>query len=422
MKRKVDKVFLIVSVVVGIVLGIVEDALYKNKIIEFNSRIPCITLYLFVFALILGIIILFKGLRNSTFVNFGKVMTLTLIATIAFVGCSALFEFLYELGGDKPKQNQATELQYVFLIDDSGSMSGNDPDDKRYDAVEEIVKNLTPTNKFAVYNFADVTNCLTAMGTTNSSVYKFNDFVPTVGGGTYMINAIQDVIEEVCGNNNVHTKIIALTDGAPSDAIFGKYSKMVRKCIEQGASVSSVGFGNPDENFLKELANSTGGVYVFSNNIASLTTDLETIVNAQTLPLGKNRDLLGYRLDSTYDSFLYGFLRVLFLILLGLLWTVIKMLLVGEKKFTQSSAIVSIILCSLAAILCEVLLLVGVDHTIVRILFCALWACTLIPEAIYQKTNLGNSLHSGQGNRNTGDLMNDFNAKSQEVGGPKSFL
>ena len=143
MKRKFDKIFLIISIVIGIVLGVVEEILYKNEIINFNSRIPCITLYLFIFALILGIILLFKGLRNSIYVNFGKVMFLTLIATIAFVGVSALFEFLYELGGDKPKQHQASELQYVFLIDDSGSMDGNDPDDRRYDAVEAIVRNLT---------------------------------------------------------------------------------------------------------------------------------------------------------------------------------------------------------------------------------------------------------------------------------------
>ena len=74
MKRKTDKIFLIVSIVIGAILGVVEEVLYKNEIIDFSSRIPCITLYLFVFALILGIILLFKGLRNSTYVNFGKVM------------------------------------------------------------------------------------------------------------------------------------------------------------------------------------------------------------------------------------------------------------------------------------------------------------------------------------------------------------
>jgi len=422
MKRKIDKVFLIISIVIGIILGVVEEILYKNEIIEFNSRIPCITLYLFVFALILGIILLFKGLRNSTYVNFGKVMLLTLVATIAFVGCSALFEFLYELGGDKPKQHQASELQYVFLIDDSGSMDGNDPDDRRYDAVESIVRNLTPTTQFAVYTFENETHCLTPMDSTNSSTYRFNHSIPSSGGGTYMITAIEDAMKDVCGKDDVHTKVIALTDGQPSDDGFGRYSKLVRECVKEGVSVSSVGFGSPDESFLKELANSTGGTYVFSDNISSLTTNLETIVNAQTLPLGKNRDLLGYRLDSTYDSFLYGFLRVLFLILLGILWTIIKLLLVGERKFTQSSAVLSVILCSLAAILAEILLTVGLEDGPVRIMFCAMWACTLIPEAIYEKANFGNSLHSGQGSRNTGDLMNDFNTKSQEVGGPKSFL
>ncbi len=422
MKRKIDIVFLIVSTIIGVVLGVLEEFLYKNNIIEFKSRIPCIMLYLLAFVLILGIILLFKGLRNSTYVNFGKVMALTLVATVAFVGCSALFEFLYELGGDKPKQLQATELQYVFLIDDSGSMDSNDNENKRYDAVESIIRSMTPTNQFAVYTFENQTSCITPINSKNSQNYSLSKPSGNNGGGTYMISAIDQAIDEVADRSNKHTKIIVLTDGAPSDNGFGRYNRIVKKAIKENTSISSVGFGSPNEQFLTDLAKNTGGVYVFSDNISSLTGNLETIVNAQTLPLGKNRDLLGYRLDSTSDSFLYGFLRVLFLILLGILWSVIKLLLVGEKKFTQSSAVLSIALCSIAAILCEVMLIFGLSDNFVRILFCAMWACTLIPENVYEKVNFGNSLHSGQGNRNSMDLMNDFNTKSQEVGGPKSFL
>lgn len=422
MKRKVDKVFLIISTIIGIVLGVIEEFLYKNNIIEFKSRIPCIMLYLFAFALILGVILLFKGLRNGTYVNFGKVMLLTLISAIVFVGCSALFEFLYELGGDKPQQFQTSELQYAFLIDDSGSMGSNDGENKRYDAVEDIIRNMTSTNKFSVYRFADKVSCDTPLESIQSSTYRMSNNLNTVGGGTNLMAAINQVIDDIAESSNRHTKIIVLTDGAPTDNVFGRYNKTVKNAIRNNTSISSVGFGDPNEQFLTDLAANTGGVYVFSDNISSLTTDLETIVNAQTLPLGKNRDLLGYRLDSTSDSFLYGFLRVLFLILLGILWSVIKLLLVGEKKFTQYSAVLSGALCSVAAILCEIMLLFGLVDNIVRVVFCAMWACTLIPENVYEKTNFGNSLHSGQGNRNSMDLINDFNNKAQEVGGPKSFL
>ena len=422
MKRKFDKVFLIISVAVGIVLGIVEEVLYKNEIIDFDSRVLCIALYLFVFVLITGVIIFFKGLRNSAYVNLGKVMLLTFLAVIVFAGCSALFEFLYEIGGDKPKQQQASELQYVFLIDNSGSMDGNDPDDRRYDAVETIIRDLTPTNRFAVYAFEDKTHCLTAMGTTNSDTYRVNKTVPITGGGTYMITAVEDEMKDVCGDDDVHTKVIVLTDGQPTDDDFGRYSKLVRECVKEGVSVSSVGFGSPDESFLRELANNTGGMYVFSDSISRLTANIDTVVNSRILPLEKNRDLLGYRLDSTWNSFWYGFLRVLFLILLGLLWTVIKLLLVGEKKFTRLSAVLSGILCSSAAILAEISLYAGAEDRVIRIMFCAMWACTLIPKTIYEKTDFEKSLYSVRGNRNTADLVNDFNNTTQEVGGPKSFL
>lgn len=422
MKRKSDKVFLIISIIIGVVLGITEELVYTNSIIHFKSRILCITVYLFAFALILGLILLFKGLRNSSYVNFGKVMLLTMIAAVVFTGCSALFEYLYEVGGDKPRKFKQSESQYAFLIDDSGSMELNDVRNERYDAVESIIRNMTPTKNFSVYRFADMVVCDTPMESSQSDTYQMSNSLSSVGGGTNLLTAINQVIADITESGKKHTKIIILTDGAPTDFEFSLYNSTIKNAIQNNTAISSVGFGDPYEDFLTDLATNTGGMYVFSDNISSLTANLETVVNAQTLPVGKNRDLLGYRLDLTSDSFLYGFLRVLFLVLLGVLWSVIKLLLIGEKKFTQYSAVLSVVLCSVAAVLCEIMLLFGINSNIVRIIFCAMWACTLIPKNLYEKTNLENSLLSGQRDSSSADLMNDFDNKSQEVGGPKSFL
>ncbi len=422
MKRKTDIVFLIISIVIGIVLGVLEETFYQAGIRFLDSRILTVTIYLFIYALILGIILLFKGLRNGTFVNFGKVMLFTVLAMVAFVGFTALFEFLYELGGNKISQKQASELQYVFLIDDSGSMTSNDEDNLRYDAVEEIIGDMVPTNRFAVYSFSDETFCVTPMESKQSLDYTYEGSEELMGGGTYMLTAIDDAMKDVCNSKNVHTKIIVLTDGVPSDSGLGSEQKLIRNCLKKGASVSSVGFGDADEEFLKELAAGTGGTYVFSDNLENLTDNLDTIVKAQTLPLDANRDLIGYRLDLTYDNFWYGFMRVGFLILLGALWTVIKMLLVGERKFTKSAMVISLVLCSLAAVLCELFMLVGFGGGLVRVLFCGLWACTIIPKNIYMKVDLDNSLHTKKNDGNERSLFDDLNSRSQEVGGPKSFL
>ena len=421
MKRKTDIIFLIVSIIIGIVLGVLEESLYQMGLSFLGNRIMCVTIYLFVYALILGIILLFKGLRNETFANFKRVMGFTVLALVAFVGFTALFEFLYELGGNKISQKQASELQYVFLVDDSGSMSSNDEDNKRYEALEEIIGDMAPTNRFAVYAFANETECITPMESTNSLNYEYH-LADDIGGGTYMLTAIDEIMKDVCNSKKVHTKLIVLTDGEPSDVGLGSEQKLIRNCIKNGMSVSSVGFGEADEEFLQELATCTGGTYVFSDNIENLTNNLDTIVKAQTLPLKANRDLLGYRLDLTYDSFWYGFMRVAFLMLLGGLWTVVKMLLVGERKYTKSAMVISLILCSLAALLCELFMLVGFGGGLVRVLFCGLWACTIIPEKVHKVADLGGNINRDSKDKPGTSLLDDFDSRPKEVGGPKSFL
>ncbi len=422
MKRRINKTFVIISMIIGLVLGIVLEGLYKNNIIDFKSRIACVTLYLLIFVITLGAILLFKSLRDSAFVQRSKVMLISFVTILAFVACTALLEFLYELGGNKVKTLEATELQYVFLIDDSGSMDSNDRQNARGDAVETIIKNMAPTNRFAVYKFESGTYCITAMESANSQSYEFDKRALHSSGGTDMLTAIQDIISDVCKDEAVHTKIIALTDGAPTDDGFGNYSKTVRNCITKGASVSSIGFGSPDEDFLEELARNTGGMYVFSDNITDLINNLETIVETDTLSIGKNRDLLGYRLDATYDKFLYGFMRVAFLIILGLVWTAIKYLLIGETRFTYTAAIISAILCAVAALLCELLLIAGATDSAVRIIFCILWACTLIPEIMCEQTEItSGQLHSKKGVK-TIDVPNKFGQQTKEGGSPKSFI
>lgn len=431
MNRKIDKVFLIISIILGGIIALALNIGYGVSFGGFASRIPVVIIYLTVFVILIGIIIMFKTLRSEAFVNLKKVMSITLAALIAFIGCSALFEFLYELNFVKNKKYDTKNLQYVFLIDDSGSMDGNDPENKRYEAVEQIINNLEPTNEFAVYSFADETKKLTELGSTMSTNYKMPEY-ELYGGGTYMITAINDAIDDVADPKNVHTKMIILTDGVPSDRGFGFlfFSKanddeVISRCRNENTSISSVGFGSPDEEFLTEMADSTGGTYVFSENLSSLVDNLDEIVNSKVNIKDKKRDLLGKREDGTASNVLYVILRILFLSLLGVLWSVIKLLMVGEKKFMRVSLIASIVLCALGAILLEVFTLMGLWAPLVRVIFGMLWGCTVIPikfqikEKLDDTLNRVSSVFDEAGKKSEGD---SFQYNPQEVGGPKSFL
>lgn len=430
MKRKIDVPFIFISILVGLVLGVIMELVF-SRLPEFGT-IPYVITYIMVFAIIMGLVVMLKSIIGEAFVNLGKVLIFVLIGLIALGGCSGLFEYLYELGFAKTETLKGDDVQYIFLIDDSGSMrkdhgyndGENDPDGLRFDAVGEIIRGMEPTDKFAVYAFSNSTKCITEFGSEESEDYEIEDENYTEGGGTYFLSAIQTAIDDVCDENNedVHTKIIVLTDGEPQDAHL--YDDVIDECEDNNVSVSSVGFGDAKESFLERLAEDTDGIFVIDQDLDALTENLETLVQ-RTIPAPEaDRHLLGRRNDATERSGLYIFLRILFLTLLGIIWTVVKLLLVGEKKFMLKSAIWSALLCALAAIVMETSLLFTWGDEVeipVRIAFAALWACTIIPEDFIRGAGLDNRLHTGRSNIG-GTIADDFASKSNGGGDSKSFL
>jgi len=394
MKIKTDKLFLVLSIVFGLIVGIFSETMYEDALCV-ESRIICMVLAMVVFALVMGVIILFKGLLNGAYKNFGKVMMLTLLSFVVFVGSTALLEFLYELEGAM-KINPIDKFQYAFLIDDSGSMYTNDPADERYDAVEKIINNMDSTEDFAVYRFSNYTYCSTPMGSELSDNYVLDKAEVDVGDGTEtnIIGSVDSVVDENAEQSDKHTKVIVLTDGYPSDDRFGKLNSSIKKCLKKNASVSFIGFGSTNNNFLQDYSDNTGGMFVYTDNLDDLVDNLETVVNADTV-LKADRDLLGYRLDSKADSVLYAIMRIIFLMILGGLWTLIKMLLVGERKYTKKGMVVSLVLCSIAAVFVEVMLLMGTAGDVVRVIFYGLWACTIIPVKMYEPIKIEQNLSSG---------------------------
>ena len=393
---KFDKVFLVISLVLGLLLGVLLEPLYDLLVPVIGTRIPLVVIYMSIYMVVLGVVLLIKGLVNGTYVNKGKV---TLLIVNFAVGKSQ---------------------QYVFLLDDSGSMYSNDRNNIRYSAAETIIRNLKPTNMFSVYRFGDKSFCEVEMGTKDSQSYTFS-VTPgaDVGGGTALMTSVKAAINDLPIKRKGHTRIIILTDGDPGDTSKVSINDIANSCEDNNVSVSSVGFGNANGDFLTELAEKTNGIYVFSNDINSLTNQLEAVVNSK---LPSKRDIIGHRFDSKANSFLYGFLRVLFLILLGAIHSVIKMLLVGEKRFTKFAFVMSIVLCAIASVFVELLCMFGIAGYIVRCLMCIMWACTLIPINNYEKIDLGNQLHSEYESGIKSGVASDLTSGRQGGGGPNSFL
>lgn len=375
---KLNKLFLIISLIFSIIYTGLGEIIYR---IDFgiNSRIVNIVLYIIMFAILLSIVLIFRGISKKRYVKIGKLTKTILVLSLCFILLTPLFEFIYELGKGKIEIDKYDDIQYVYLIDDSGSMSSNDENNDRYIAVEEIIRNMDKTDAFAVYRFADKAECVTELGSITSDNYRFNLQVLNIGGSTNLLSSINNIIKEI-ETRRINTKIIVLTDGSPSDNYFGKYNKVIKNCIKNNVSVSAVGFGSPNEKFLDDLAKSTGGIYVYSDSVDQLQNSLATVVDTVTASVSNNRDLLGYRLDYKAYNVLYILMRIIFLSILGVIWSMIKISLIGETLYADMVLKIMGLITCVAAVLLEVLLLVGVPDLLVRMLFCISWSITLIPQ------------------------------------------
>lgn len=378
MDFKLNKLFLIISLIFAVVYGILGEIIYK---IDFgtSSRIGNVVLYIIMFAVLFSLILIFRGITKRRYVKVGKLIKTILVLSLCFMILTPLFEFIYELGKGKIEIDKYDDIQYVYLIDDSGSMSTNDENNDRYIAVGNIINNMDTTDAFAVYRFANKAECVTGMGSTTSNNYKFNSQALNIGGSTNLLSSINDIIKNI-DTRKINTKIIVLTDGSPSDNYFGKYNRVIKNCIKNNVSISAVGFGSPNERFLDDLAKSTGGVYVYSDSVDQLQNSLTAVVDTVTSSVSNNRDLLGYRLDSKAYNVLYILMRIIFLSILGIIWSMIKISLIGETLYADRILKIMGLLTCIAAVLIEVLLLVGVPELLVRMLFCILWSITLMPQ------------------------------------------
>ena len=284
-----------------------------------------------------------RGDRGGSFSSdlLGPILIVAGVA-VAYFGVSLLFEFLYELG----KQKFVEPTSYIFVIDDSGSMQGTDPNYKRVQAIHDIMADSDPDMEYAVYSFTDNLTLLKNMSTWNESDYfAFNSY-----GGTDIIGALSGVMDDLESgriHGGDHPRILLLSDG--NSYSFGK-KDVVKRCRDRGVSISTVSFPRSNS-LLKFLANKTGGIYIDSNNTDKLNEKMEEAVTTSA-----SRDLLSFRYVEKSDG-LYAFLRILFLIILGVIWSGFKYVISSNNESGIPSIvilIVSSILCLIAAVLMEI--------------------------------------------------------------------
>ena len=208
------------SVIAGVAAWIgcyfIYTEYYNALPVPFLVGIMCAALFFLLFITVwIGSVVSGAFDKNSVlYANAGRMLGYLLIGTLGVLLLSSLLEFLYELS---PKHKEIEATSYIFILDESGSMSMNDPDGLRYQAIPEIMKEENAGFPYMVYTFSDDTQIAREMGPFDD---EYNEIPIKSDGETTIFGTVIKVLNDYKNgvwDGGANPKIIFLTDGAATD-------------------------------------------------------------------------------------------------------------------------------------------------------------------------------------------------------------
>ena len=389
-----------VSIVTGIIAWFLGNSLYSSMV-DLVPRPMVIGIVFAVLYVLLLIVVVIVAMIQHEYQ--GKLMPLLLAllpGTLAVLAISTLFQFIYGLNL-RPQMTKPSS--YVFIIDDSGSTFDTDPGQLRYKAIEDVLAGEDASIPYMIYSFASSTEIVREMGPRVSGEQ------PLIGessGGTYIKEALQTAINDYRSgvwDGGDAPKFVLLTDGYASDIdLFHPVKGVLEEYVDEGFSISTVGLGDADDSLMADIAETTGGVYISVSDAAELSNAMTTAART-----GSIRDLVTAR-HMRKLNFLYGFLRILFITLIGTLMGGLIAFAYGNQDSYFVSTIASAVLSLIGALIME--LFTGVLHFNDKFVWLILWiflAATILLKRYKRIQNIVNLYQRDDGL--DGDY-NDYNS------------
>jgi len=185
-----------------------------------------------------------------------------------------------------------TDIEIVFVIDDSISMEWNDSSNERLAVARTLIDKLPSESKIGLVRFyggSPRTQALTPALTTDKEAVKnflTEDYFWSYGG-TDMYNGIQKAfpLYESTDDKTLRMMIV-LSDGATSDS--NLHSTVITVANENNIRIYTVGLGNSTSYFnsyMKPLANDTGATFYLASDasqLADIYKDISEKIDIET--------------------------------------------------------------------------------------------------------------------------------------------
>lgn len=193
-----------------------------------------------------------------------------------------------ELQGISRVNNE--NVNYILVIDNSGSMTGNAMRDART-AASDFITRMGKTNKVSVVTFNDDINTVVDFSTnhekTKEEILKIE---AKSDSGTILYDATYKAIEMVSLQPESRAAVILLTDGKDVNSIGKPYSfhtaeDVINLAKSAGVPVYGIGVGEAvDQNVMKRISTMSGGYALYTSNsskIDDLFSRIQELLNSE---------------------------------------------------------------------------------------------------------------------------------------------
>ncbi len=181
-------------------------------------------------------------------------------------------------------------VNYILVIDTSGSMSGSAMRDART-AASDFVSRMGETNKVSVITFNNDINTVVDFSTnhekTKEEILKIE---AKSDSGTILYDAAYKAIELVSLQPESRAAVILLTDGKDVNSIGKPYSfhtaeDVINIAKSAGVPVYGIGVGQAvDQNVMKRISTMSGGYALYTSNsskIDDLFSRIQELLNSE---------------------------------------------------------------------------------------------------------------------------------------------
>jgi Ca-activated chloride channel family protein len=183
-----------------------------------------------------------------------------------------LAEILPDPRARDQEQKRESRLNLTLILDHSNSMNGTRLDKVKV-AAHQIIDQLTKDDILSIISFNDRAEVIIpATPVDNKHALKAKVSMMNASGGTEIFKGLSAGVEQnrrFLGPKLVN-HVVLLTDGNT----FGDHEKCIelaRSAAEQGISISAMGLGQEwNDDFLDELASTTGGTSSYINSASSV--------------------------------------------------------------------------------------------------------------------------------------------------------